>query len=202
MGDTFAVKSYGDTLNGDGGNDLFVVGNTSVWYNAYSEANGGTGTIQAGVANAFIGLTNFASGNGISTIDVNNQTGMTIGGSGATLDLSGVTIENGQATILANQAYQKVTGTTVGDTFAVKSYGDTLNGDGGNDLFVVGNTSAWYNAYSEANGGTGTIQAGVANAFIGLTNFASGNGISTYRRQQPNGHDDRRLGLRRSTCPG
>ncbi len=177
-GDTFLVQSYGDTLNGGGGRDLFQVYNTSAWYNAYGESNGGAATIQAEVGSAFIGLTNFASGNGVTTIDVNNQSGVTIGGQGAVLDLSGVTIVNGPATILANQAYQAVTGTTAGDTFAVRSYGDTLNGGGGEDMFQVYNKSAWYNAYGELNGGTATIQAEVGSAFIGLTNFASGNGVT------------------------
>jgi hypothetical protein len=177
--DYFVVQCYGDTLNGGGGNDLFVVDGASGWYNAFGEANGGTATIEAGVDDAFIGLSTFASGNGVATIDVDNRSGVTIGGSGSTLDLSGVTIANGAATLLANQAYQKVTGTAGADTFTVQTYGDTLNGGGGNDLFVVDGAAGWYNAFGEANGGAATIEAGADGAFIGLSNFASGNGVTT-----------------------
>ena len=62
-----------------------------------------------GVNNAFIGLTNFTSGNGVSTIDVNGKSGVVIAGSGSALNLSGLTITDSSgmgetATILANAA--------------------------------------------------------------------------------------------------
>ena len=171
------TASYNDTLNGEGGSDLFSVQNTAHWYNSYSDLPGGSATLEAGVANAFIGLTNFAPGNGVTTIDTNGYAGVEIGGNGSSgkLDLSGVTIDGGSpdtATILANQSYQTVTGPKQNETFDVASYNDTLNGEGGSDLFSVQNTSHWYNSYSDLPGGSATLEAGVANAFIGLTNFA------------------------------
>ena len=183
-GDLFLVASYNDTLNGEGGSDLFSVQNTSHWYNSYSDLPGGSATLQAGVAAAFIGLTNFAPGNGVTTIDTNGYAGVEIGGNGSSgkLDLSGVTIDGGSpdtATILANQSYQTVTGPKQNETFDVASYNGTLNGEGGSDLFSVQNTAHWYNSYSDLPGGSATLQAGVDNAFIGLTNFAPGNGVTT-----------------------
>ena len=181
--DYFKIASYGDTINGGGGSDVFEVDNTtSGRYNAISDA-GGAGKIVAGVNSAFIGLTNFISGNGVSTIDLNGETGVVIAGLGNALNLSGVTITDSSglgetATILANASYQTVTGTAGADYFKIASYGDTVNGGGGSDVFEVDNTtSGRYNAISDA-GGAGKIVAGVNSAFIGLTNFISGNGVS------------------------
>ena len=136
--ETFDVASYNDTLNGEGGSDLFSVQNTAHWYNSYSDLPGGSATLQAGAANAFIGLTNFAPGNGVTTIDTNGYAGVEIGGNGSSgkLDLSGVTID-GAATILANQSYQTVIGTEASDTFALSSYSDTISGNGGANTFEL-----------------------------------------------------------------
>ena len=182
--DYFEIASYGDTVNGGGGNDVFEVDNaTSGWYNAISDT-GGLGKIFAGVNDAFIGLTNFTSGNGVSTIDLNGKSGVVIAGSGSALNLSGVMITDSSgagetATILTNAAYQTVTGTAGADYFKIASYGDTINGGGGNDVFEVDNaTSEWYNVISDT-GGEGKIVAGVNDAFIGLSAFASGNDVST-----------------------
>ncbi len=174
--DTFTVESYGDTLNGGGGGiDTFIVNTTSAWYNTYS-ANAGS-VIEAGADDVFIGLSNFGPTSGVSTINVEGKTGVTIGGSGGQFDLSGVQIVGGSATILANQPSQAVTGTAGGDTFVVSAYNDALNGGGGIDTFVVDTKSAWYNAYSASAGSV--IEAGADDVFIGLSNFGPASGVST-----------------------
>ena len=181
--DVIEVQSYADVLSGGAGNDRFVVETSRTWYNSYNMAAGaaqGQDSLVAGVAGAFIGLSNFDSTrNAIATLDVNGQAGVVVAGSGGVLNLSGLTVmdSSGQGrsvTILANAAYQSLTATSGADTIIVNTYAATLNGGGGDDTFTVMNSgSAWYNSYTETNGGSGHIQAGVEGAFIGLTNFDS-----------------------------
>ena len=116
---TISVTANADTLNGGGGNDTFVVNTTYGYYNTYSESNGGTGTIQAGVNSAFIGLSNNVGAAGITTIDANGKTGVSIASNSGVLDLSHVAVVNatnpGAVTILANYNSEVVTGTTGND---------------------------------------------------------------------------------------
>ena len=181
--DIFNVSRSNDTLNGGGGNDTFVVNSKYSYFNSYLESNGGSGTIQAGLNSAYIGLSNDIGANGVNKIDINHMTGVQIASNAATLDLSHVSIVNadhaGDVSILAGQSNQSIIGTSGNDIFAVNTFNDTLDGGGGNDTFVVNAQYLYFNSYSDSNGGSGTLKAGVAGAFIGVSNEIGTHGIAT-----------------------
>ena len=94
---------------------------------------------------------------------------MTIGGQGAVLDLSGVTIVNGPATILANQNYETVKGTTGADNFQLAGSGDSVWGEGGADTFTL---LGGYN-------GSNTIQGFSSSDVLDVSNFSSWTDFAT-----------------------
>jgi hypothetical protein len=168
------------------------------WYfNTIHESNAGTATLQAGITNAFIGVSNDLSSNGITTIDVNHKTGIQIASTASSLDLSHVTVINedhpGDLTILSQQGFQTITGTTGNDVFAVTAHDSVIDGGGGNDIFSVNTTITYYNTFHESNGGTATLQAGINGAYIGFHgNFsAASSGVDAINA---NGHSGVTIG--------
>ena len=175
-GNIFNVTAMGGTIVG-GASDVFNVNIPYVGhYNSYQDSSGGQ--IQAGVNNAFIGLSgNFsAAANGISAISGNGYSGVVIADNTGSLDLSGVQLSN--VTIETQTTGQQITGSAAGgDNFIVGYYGNVINGYG-HDTFTDTNAYVAYNSISDVSGGT--ILAGNTNAFIGLAgNFTPANGIST-----------------------
>ena len=175
-GNIFNVTAMGGTIVG-GASDVFNVNIPYVGhYNSYQDSLGGQ--IQAGMNNAFIGLSgNFsAAANGINTISGNGHSGVVIADNGGTLNLSGVTLSD--VTIETQSPNQQIIGSSAGgDNFIVGYYGNVITGYG-QDTFTDTNAYVAYNTISDVSGGT--ILAGNTNAFIGLAgNFTPLNGIST-----------------------
>ena len=171
---TFNESSTGDTLIG-GTADTFVIQAPYTYYNAITDASGGT--ILGGVNNAFIGLAgNFGPSNGITAIGGNGYSGVTVSDNAAVLNLSGVALSN--VTIAANQyTAQTITSTSAGGSYNVSGNNATINGAGHDTFTVVTPYASEFNTYNEPTGGV--ILAGANNAFIGMGgNVVNGNGIA------------------------
>ena len=173
----YRVSNWNDVING-GGNDTFTVVDDYNAYNAYNTYNDVSGgTLQAGTNDALLGIAgNFSeAATGITTIAGNGYSGVTVGGTGAVLNLSGVALSD--VAIAANQTTaQTITTTAPGLSWSVSGNNATLNG-AGHDTFTVNTVYNFYNTYNEPTGGC--IIAGENNAFIGMAgNVVDGNGVA------------------------
>jgi hypothetical protein len=184
-----------DKLDGGADGDVFrVSGNLAEgWcsfqgFDTYADTGSvGIDTIVAIGGDVDIGLTGFSQTNGIDVIDGSGATGQVrlLGDWKAnTLDFRAASFTGKNIVIDGGDGNDTIFGTKAGSTIVGGRGDDKLNGEAGNDTYIVtGNyDSGWesfqgFDTYADSAGTDTILAKGDGDVDIGLTGFSQANGI-------------------------